>query len=89
MALTASTLKRLTFPSSDLQLGVLSYVTKDNLVTVKTANYFVGSILRIGDLILCQAGEGFALLMVATVTSNASDVTSAVTVAQFALVVTP
>jgi hypothetical protein len=84
MAFVKENLKCLTFPSSRLQLALRSYVTTtDNVAAVKAANYFAtGGVLRVGDIIQVKATDGAAVLLVATVTADANDVVSAITVTQ-------
>jgi hypothetical protein len=84
MAFDKKNLKCLTFPSSIKELSIRSYTsTTDNIATIKAVNYFAtGGILRVGDLIITKATDGGALLMVATVTADANETVSAVTVTQ-------
>jgi hypothetical protein len=84
MAFDKTNLKCLTFPGSIKELSLRSYTsTTDAIATIKAANYFAtGGVLRVGDLILTKGTDGAALLMVATVTADANETVSAITVTQ-------
>lgn len=83
MAFISKDLKGNMFPSSNKQLTMHSYVsTTDTIATIKAANYFVGRILRVGDLIQVKGTDGGALLMIATVTADANEIVSASTTTQ-------
>jgi hypothetical protein len=85
MAFNKNGLRCLTFPSSIAELSVRSYVTTtDTIANVIVANYFVGAgILRNGDLMLLKASDGSALLQIDTLTADANETVSAVTVKKF------
>ena len=80
MALDNKVLKRVTFPNSDMQLGVTSYsVYTDTLATITAANYFVGTMLRQGDIIMADGSDNETLLIVDTCTSTPSGIATAIT----------
>jgi hypothetical protein len=84
MAFDKTNLKCLTFPSSIKELSIRSYTsTTDTIANIKSPNYFAnGGILRVGDLIMVKGTDAGALLMVATITADANETVSAVTVTQ-------
>lgn len=84
MAFQQTHLKCLTFPSSNRELSLRSYTsTTDNIATIKAANYFAtGGVIRVGDLIITKGTDGGALLMVSSVTADANEAVSAITVTQ-------
>lgn len=84
MAFDKTNLKCLTFPSSIKELSIRSYTsTTDTIATIKSANYFsTGGVLRVGDLIITKGSDAGALLMVSTVTADANETVSAITVTQ-------
>jgi hypothetical protein len=80
MALDKSKLKRVTFPSSDMQLGVASYnVVNDNLATILAPNYFSGVVLRSGDIIMVSGADNETCIVVDTVTSNPDGIAISIT----------
>ena len=58
----------------------------DTLAEVQSANYFAGSLVRQGDLVLVKASDSSALLLLDAVTTNELDVvlTNTVKTATFA-----
>lgn len=83
MAFISGNLKGNIFPSSNKQLTMHSYVsTTDTIATIKAPNYFIGRILRVGDLIQVKGTDGGALLMIVNVTADANEIVSASATAQ-------
>jgi len=81
MAFVNKQLQILTTPFNSGALALHSYVTTtDNLATVKAANYFVTSRLQRGEIIMCNASDGHAQLVVDTITLDALETATAVTV---------
>ena len=78
--LNKTSLKRVTFPSSELQMGVISYnVYNDSLATILSPNYFVGSSLRVGEIIMASGSDNENLLIVDTATYDPSGIATAIT----------
>lgn len=81
MAFVYKQLELLTNPKNTGTLALHSYVTSvDALAVVKAANYFVGGKVQRGEIIMCNASDGHAQLVVDTVTLDGQEVATAVTV---------
>lgn len=84
MAFNLNNLFILTSPASSHVLSIHSYTSStDNSATIKAANYFVGSRLNVGDLIISKSSDGVLFLQVTSVTLNDAGNATAITVVAF------